>query len=373
MKPSKYWQRRAEQLGARQFRKADSYTERLRHEYARAIRSIEQDIAVFYQRFADNNGGVSMAEAKRLLTSGELREFRMTLEEFREKAKNNADGRWTKELNNVYYKTRISRFEALQVQIRQQVETLSASEQAGVAALLSDTYTDTYYRSIFEIQNGTGAAVTFARIHPEAVEKTISKKWAGSDYSARIWENRGKLIRELETNLAQSFIRGDSYDRTTQALAKRMGVGYSNAARVVRTESSHIVSEATWDGYKASGIVKKYEILATLDNRTSPICRSLDGRTFLMSEKQLGINFPPLHPNCRTVISPYFDDDSPGSRIAKDGDGKAIYVSGEMTYDEWYKKYIDVPIDKSTPTKETEFAELTIPGSNERALEVPKR
>lgn len=341
MKSAEYWQKRTEELGARQFRKADSYNERLKRQYARAQLSIKRDMESFYQRFADNNGIIDMAEARRLLTSGELKEFKMTLEEFREKAKNNADGRWTKQLDNVYFRTRISRYEALQVQIRQQVELLAASEQAGVTALLDDTYIDTYYRSVFEVQKGTNIGGSFARVNHEAVEKTILKRWAGSDYSSRLWENKSKLLRELETNLAQSFIRGDSYDRTTQALMNRMGVSYSNAARIVRTESAHIVNEATWDGYKASGVVHKYQFLATLDSRTSEICQSMDGRVFPLSEKQEGVNFPPLHPNCRSTIVPYFDDDASEERIAREKGGKTYYVPGDMKYEDWKRLYVD--------------------------------
>jgi hypothetical protein len=155
MKPAEYWRRRSEAITQRQFDKADAYIAELRREYERAMRSIQRDIEVFYQRFAVNNE-ISMAEARKLLSGWELQEFRMTLEEFIRKAKDNADGRWTRELNNVYYKTRVSRLEALLVQIRQQVEMLAAGQQQGIKELLADVYEDTYYRTLYEIQRGTG-------------------------------------------------------------------------------------------------------------------------------------------------------------------------------------------------------------------------
>ncbi|MCY9512488.1 phage head morphogenesis protein, partial [Paenibacillus larvae] len=180
-------------------------------------------------RFADNNE-ISYAEAKKLLDAGELREFRMTLEEFTAKAKDNADHRWTKKLNNVYYRTRISRLEALQVQLRHQIEMLSEGTKRGTDGLLSDTYTDTYYRTLFEIQKGTGIGVTFAKIDSEAAGKIISNKWLSANYSDRIWANKAKLIRELDTNLAQSLIRGDNVNKTARTLSERMQVSFSNAA-----------------------------------------------------------------------------------------------------------------------------------------------
>src|SRR5690606_33590504 len=103
-----YWRRRSEQVALMQYERADRYAERLLKEYQRAIRRIERDIEAFYARYAVENQ-ITMDEARRLLTAGELREFRMTLEEFIERAKDNVDGRWTRQLNAASYKARISR------------------------------------------------------------------------------------------------------------------------------------------------------------------------------------------------------------------------------------------------------------------------
>lgn len=335
-----YWQRRSEQVALMQYKKADRYVKRLLKEYQRAIRRIERDIESFYARYAVGNQ-VTLDEARRLLSNDELAEFRMTLEEFIEKAKNNADGRWTRELNNVYYRTRISRLEALLTQIRQEAELLAGSVQTGTQELLASIYEDTYYQTLYEVQKGVGIGVSFATLDRTTIEKAITTPWLGGNYSERIWANRDKLVRELQTRLTQAFIRGEGVAQTAKDLAERMQVSYSSAERIVRTESSFVTHQATWDSYKASGVVDQYEYLATLDNRTSEICRDMDGRVFRLSEKQVGINFPPLHPNCRSTVVPYFDDEEdPGERIARDSSGEVYYIPGNMTYREWYNKYV---------------------------------
>lgn len=340
MRSREYWQRRSEQIAKLQYRKADEYAAKLLKEYQRAIRNIERDMESFFARYAVENE-VTMDEARKLLTRDELNEFRMTLDEFIEKAKNNADGRWTKQLNETYYRTRISRLEALLTQIRQQIEMLTGSAQTGAESLLGGIYEDTYYRTLYEVQRGTGIGVTFAKIDTSAIEKVLQTKWIGENYSQRIWRNRDKLVNELQTRLYQGFIRGDSIDRMTQELARRMEVSYHAAERIVRTESSFIAHQATWDGYKASGVVEKYEYLATLDDRTSEVCRSMDGKIFRLSEKEVGINYPPLHPNCRSTVVPYFDDEEePGQRIARGSEGEVYHVPGDMTYREWYERYV---------------------------------
>lgn len=238
MNSAEYWRKRSEENAQLQFDKAEEYIEKLLKEYEKAMSSIKRDMEVFFQRYAEENS-VSLAEARKILTSDELKEFKMTLEEFIEKAKNNVDGRWTQQLNNVYYKTRISRLEALLTQIRQEVEMLVAKMQQNVKELLENVYTDTYYRTLYELQKGIGIGVDFAKVDKQALEKVLKEPWSGKNYSQRIWDNRDKLVQELQKNLMQAFIRGDSIEQTTKILQERMNVSYSRAVRIVRTETSY--------------------------------------------------------------------------------------------------------------------------------------
>ncbi|AFL99511.1 phage putative head morphogenesis protein, SPP1 gp7 family [Desulfitobacterium dehalogenans ATCC 51507] len=342
MKTAEYWGKRSTQIAKRQFDKADEYSAALRKEYNRAILSIQKDMEVFYQRFADNNGIVDMAEARRLLNSKELKEFHWTLEEFTERAKNNADGKWTQQLDNAYFRTRVSRLEALQMQINHQVEMLAGSKQQGVRTLLDDAYTDTYYRTLFELQKGTGIGVSFAKVDERGLETILGTKLDGRNWSQRVWDDRTRLKQEIYTKLSQSFIRGDSLDKTTQDLVKRMDVSYSNAYRLIQTETAFFVEQATFKSYEESGVVSKFEILATLDSRTSDICQAMDGKVFKVSEQEVGINAPPFHVHCRTTTVPYFDDEEDvGERIARDPKTKKTYnVPGDMAYPEWYDKHV---------------------------------
>lgn len=340
MKSAEYWKQRSEQIAKRQYDKADQYEADLKREYDRAMRSIRRDIEVFYQRFAINNE-ISMAEARRILSGNELKEFKMTLSEFRSKAKSNEDGRWTQELNNVYFKTRISRFDALLIQIKHQVEMLAENHQRGAQKLLGDIYEDTYYRTLFEIQKGNGLGISFAKVNAEGLETVLSTEFAGSNWSKRIWGDRDKLINELRTKLSQSFIRGDSIDRTIRDVTERMNVSLSNAERLVQTESAFFAGQATMAGYKASGVVQKYEVLATLDSRTSQVCRGMDGKVFPLSEMEVSVNYPPFHSRCRTTTVAAFEDEiDVGERIARDQEEKTYYVPGDIKYEEWYKKNV---------------------------------
>jgi len=67
------------------------------------------------------------------------------------------------------------------------------------------------------------------------------------------------------------------------------------------------------------------------------MCQEQDGKVYPLAEAVVGINYPPLHPWCRSTTIPYFEDLG-GERIAKDADGTRYYVPGDMTYEEWKKR-----------------------------------
>lgn len=69
----------------------------------------------------------------------------------------------------------------------------------------------------------------------------------------------------------------------------------------------------------------------------------MDGKVFKMSERQIGLNAPPFHVNCRTTTVPYFNDEwnKNAERVARDENGDIYYVPGDMTYKEWELKFVE--------------------------------
>ena len=121
-------------------------------------------------------------------------------------------------------------------------------------------------------------------------------------------------------------------------LAKELNVSKNRGRSLARTEINHLCNQANLDVYKACGI-EKYQFLATLDMRTSEICRGMDGFIGNVTQAKVNVNYPPMHVNCRSTTIPYFEDDDTLDRIAKDEDGNNIKVPRRMTQEEWIKKY----------------------------------
>jgi len=139
--------------------------------------------------------------------------------------------------------------------------------------------------------------------------------------------------------LAQNMILGRSPDESIKAIAAKVNTSRANAGRLVMTEQAYFTSLAEKNAYKELG-VDTYQIHATLDNRTSPICQDMDGQVFPTSKFQAGVTAPPFHPWCRTTTVPYFDDDA-GERIARGEDGETYHVPQDMNYKEWKEKFVD--------------------------------
>lgn len=332
-----YWRKRAIELAEKQKQEDDDLCLRFHREYERILHELDKEISIFYARYAANES-VSMADARRLLRDAELEDFRMSLDEFRDKAK---AGGFEKELNEVYLRSRISRLQALQTQVELRMRELFGSQRDVLRDHLQERYTDTYYRTVYAVSQQTDVASTFARIDPQTVEKILAAPWVGSEFSSRIWADKDKLARELMQTLSRGLVRGDSLDRMTKEFAKYMGVSESRAATLIHTESAHIAAEATEQGYRETG-VQSYRFEAALDLKTCAVCGALDQREFPLAEHETGINYPPLHPRCRCTTVPVTAFEIGSRRAARNpATGKTEYVEKGMTYEEWHKKYVE--------------------------------
>lgn len=338
-----YWRKRAIELAEKQKQEDDDLCLRFHREYERILHELDKEISIFYARYAANES-VSMADARRLLRDAELEDFRMSLDEFRDKA---LAGGFDKELEEVYLRSRISRLQALQTQVELRMMELFSSQRDVLRDHLQERYTDTYYRTVYAVSQQADVASTFARIDPQTVEKILAVPWLGSEFSSRIWADKDKLTRELMQTLSRGFVRGDSLDRMTKEFAQRMGVSESRAATLIHTESAHMAAEAAEQGYRETG-VQSYRFEAALDLKTCAVCSALDQREFPLAEHETGINYPPLHPRCRCTTVPVTEFRIGSKRAARNpATGKTEYVEKKLTYEEWRKKYVEEDADKT--------------------------
>ena len=343
MKNSDYWINRFGQLESVTNKDAMEAYRDVEEIYQKTQTELEDKINTWYQRFATNNQ-ISMAEARKLLTTGEMKELKWSIEEYIKHGKENAiSGQWVKELENASARFHISRLEALKLQTQQSIEALYGNQLDIVDSAMRKAYSQRYYRTAFEFQKGFGVGFAVDRLDENTLSNIINKPWAvdGYNFSKRIWTNKEKLIGELHSSLTRNIITGADPAKAIKEIKSKMGVSSNAAGRLIMTESAYFGSVAQKDMLNNLD-VEKYEIVATLDSKTSEICRSLDGKVFDMKDYQAGVTAPPFHPYCRTTTAPYFDDwEELGvdrERVARNDKGKNYFVDGNMTYKEWEAK-----------------------------------
>lgn len=337
-----YWAQRFKNMEAALQDQSFAYVENLEAQFAAAQVDIEKQIAAWYQRFAVNNQ-ITLADAKRLLNSGELAEFRWTLGEYIAYGQQNAlDGAWIKQLENASARVHISRLEALKLQIQQQAEALYANQLDFVDAAARQMYVGSYYHTAFEVQRGLGVGWTMHAINESTITKVLSRPWTvdGQTFRDRCWTNKRDLVNSVNTQLTQMIIRGEAPDRAIDAIAHQFKVSKGKAGRLVMTESAYFSSAAQKDCYGELG-VERYKIVASFDRDTCELCGALDGKVFKMSDYQVGLTAPPFHPWCRCCTCPYFEDMAKvGERWTRNPDGTTRKVPADMSFEDWRQQFV---------------------------------
>ena len=340
---AKYWQKRFEQLEDAQNNKGIEYFHDLERIYSKAISETEKDIAKWYNRYAREEG-ITLADAKKELSKGELKEFRMSVQEYIEKGQSLLDPSWKKELERASTKFHVTRLEALKLQMQQNVEYLMGNEADGIDKLMRDIFTDSYYHSAYEIQKGLGIGWDLMKLDNKVIDKAMSNPWTadGTNFSERIWgKYRPELVKKLHDGLTLNLIQGKRADKLIDDITKQFNVKRHQAENLVQTEKAYFQSLAQKDSFKEMN-VKEYEIVATLDTKTSDICREMDGKVFKLDDFAPGATAPPFHNRCRTATAPFFDDEFEEDvrRAARDEDGKYYTVPANMKYQDWYDKFV---------------------------------
>lgn len=345
---SKYWESRSLHRELEAHLIAEKYLAKI----AEATRTAQQEyisqINNFYASYANDNQ-MTMAEAKKYLTSKEVKEFNVDLERFREMSLS-GNPAYDKLLDALSYRARISRYEALMARLEMETIALYGAPQgiqSYVYTGLMEVYQNSFYTMAYDFAVAAASYKPVAIITEDALKVVASYNWSGKEFSQRIWGHQAETVTKMRSVLEQSFKSGEAMHKTSKRIAEISNVPLHRAQALVRTESNFFHNQASLDGYEDADI-DKYELLATLDTRTTPICQQMDGRVYPTSAYKVGSTAPPFHVNCRTTTMPYFEDE----RLRADETRESMHgMIDKMTYPEWKAKYL-TPADELQAKKQ---------------------
>lgn len=343
-----YWKERQEDMYKAGEMKVNQYFTRLEKAFNQTRRELQKTVESFYFRYAEENG-LSYAAAQKKLDAAELGE----LKDYIDLVMQNI-GKYNQQVNNMSLKARITRYQALEAQIDAMLRQLYAIDyQAEAEKTMQEVYEDTYYRTWYNVDQHHGVHMAFAQVDPTVVETLLGYPFNGAAFSTRLWKQKDHLQAQLMEAVTTMMIQGKHPSTLAKDFAKKMNSKKFDAYRLLHTESSFLMSEATHAGYKEDG-VEEYEILATLDSKTCGICGELDGNVYEVGKEVVGVNMPPFHPLCRCTTVPYYGDTPTEglTRAARDPEtGKTYEVPADMTYKEWHVEFIEKNPEKALAEK----------------------
>lgn len=272
-----------------------------------------------------------------MLKGSELQAFKRNINQF---LNDDIRDEWKKELILLKDRYRISRLQSMQISIRQELEVLGKLELDGMDELSKEIYEDNYYKSLYEVTKETGVTKVFDKVDTRKIEILNKKGWADDDknFSERIWGRQDKVNNFLQKELVQSISLGEDPQKVINKMAKAFNTNKKNAGKLILTESAYYSSESQKDAYNELD-VERYQIIATLDDRTSLICQEMDLQIFKMSEYEINVTAPPFHPYCRTYYIPYFEDNYT-ERFARNNEGETYYIDKDIKYSKWKDTYV---------------------------------
>ena len=348
MKNKDYWTKRKANLIYEQMDKAEKQADKFDEIYKQSKAYLDKQINKVFDKF-QRDYGLSERDARHVLKNmkdqKDLNELRKVLE-----ARPNDPNiqRLLADLDSPAYAYRMKRLERLNDDLDRMRESIYHSEKTSSDAFYSDLMKDSYYKATFDLQQQTRLAYSFSNLPETEIKRLRGLKWTGEGYSDRIWENTGALASSVKDELLVSLMTGRSVRDTSQAIAERFNVGQNKARRLIRTESAFFHNQMELLSYEDAEITK-YKFVAVLDRRTSEICQEHDNKVYDTDKAVPGVNYPPLHPWCRSTTIAH-DEDADYSKLERRArnpeTGKVEYVPADMTYDEWYSKYVEKPRER---------------------------
>jgi SPP1 gp7 family putative phage head morphogenesis protein len=196
----------------------------------------------------------------------------------------------------------------------------------------------------FNLTTAKGATITLP--NGRVVEKAF--RGIAVDQAERFSQivRQGLLTGETTQSIAKRLIGNLQFGEDAKTVSQLVAAGGQATAvadnqviALVRTSINQVANTASQQVYEANqDITKKYRYVATLDARTSSICRALDGQEFPYGKGPM----PPQHFNCRSTTVPVIDYeglgfDAPpsvtkGKRASADGP-----VPVNTSYGQWLK------------------------------------
>lgn len=344
MKNQDYWKKRQEEKLNDILDGAQATSDYISGIYSKACRYTQDKIKGIYDNFRDSHR-LSDAEAKDLLfkVTRDPGHAKFDYAKLKRLLENNPTSEerkaLLKKLDAPAYQYRIKRLENMQNQLDQLMKKVYNIEKDKSTDCYINSAFNAYYKDIYNLQQGMGVAYSFDELDASLIDKTLKSKWSGKNYSDRIWNNTSALADSLKEEMMMGVLTNKTEKEMAETIMNKFAVGAFQARRIIQTESAAMSAFADQLAYEDAGIEKEM-FIAVHDSRTSKICQQHDRSIVEISKAQVGVNVPPLHPNCRSHMIAYIEGitDAMKKRQRNPITGRDEVVDLKENYEQWLKR-----------------------------------
>lgn len=323
------------------------YSKDIEKVYSECVDAVNTSILAFFGKYADSNGKISLSTSKRKLTSKELRELKKKIERWIEQ---NISTILKYKLQKYEDRVSVSRLEALQLELEYDMEKYFQHLSEYVPVALEGATLYSYYNTYYSLCRGIKGGVVFVPLTEKDVTKIINNKRFDVDYKQCLQNNRATFAYNCGIKLPGALSRGFSGEKSSEEIKKIAKTSNAKAISLLRTYVDSAMNDANIEAYRNS-LITHYRYVAVLDNRTSEICKELDGNIFKISEAEQGVNLPPMHNNCRSSVCPIIKDEDAFRKRTESATTDALAISKVMSE----KKFIDKNIPREQYYKVLNF------------------
>ena len=257
--------------------------------YRESIDRIQKQIDDYYLSYAGRNG-LTRAEANKRIKDFDVPKWaKKAAQAVEEKDFSPYTNEWLRTYNSKMY---ISRAELLKAELEIELQNMYSKENAIMEKHFTKEALDELKRQAGILEgSSTGSA--------ERAKRIVDADFYGTNFSERIWGRNGhyeKTRKELFGSLNRMYTDMNGYRAERRRLMDKFQTSEYEAMRLLRTESARIRANAELDSAREH---EATHYIYIAEPKACPICSDLDGLAFKIEDADMGVNFFPMHPQCR--------------------------------------------------------------------------
>jgi len=235
--------------------------------------------------------------------------------------------------------------------IREELQKIYKEVGQVIFKSIEEQFLENYFRTAYLLEYEAQQKMGYGRSIPDVVEEVIQNPIAGLTLNEILEKNRQAITWRIRQEVTQGLIAGESYQKMAQRIREVLGSDRNKALTVVWTEAGRAQILGRLKAIEKAEEYFKVERVwnATLDRRTRPTHRALDGQK---ADEEGYFHFRGMRAKgphlwgvarmdirCRCTVRVQILGEEPRVRRARKDDGSSEIIPW-TSYEDWYKNRI---------------------------------